>query len=98
MFHNVSTVFLEGGNVNGRLNCRDDIHSLDMAPTKARVAGELTRDALVEMVEDKDIVTDCAQLITHSLDMCKDSDLDFTEPFELQLCGVVLSSEDTHSN
>jgi len=85
MFPNTSKIFIEGGNDKGRLDYWDNVHSLDMSPMKKRMVNELTQDAWVEVVDDKDIVTNRAMVIEHDLNKCKDAELDFEAPFELRL-------------
>ncbi|KAL9190126.1 hypothetical protein ACHAXT_007337 [Thalassiosira profunda] len=85
MFPNASSIFIEGANRSDRLNYWDNVHGLNMKPMKERMAMELTQDADVEVVDDKNIVTNRAKLIAHDLNQCKDEDLDFEVPFELSL-------------
>merc|ERR1711862_592551 len=46
---------------------------------------ELTQEALVEVVDSSNIVTNRATLIEYDLNTCKDEELDFEAPFELHL-------------
>ena len=85
MFPNVSKIYIEGGNDNKRLNYWDNVHSLNMAPMKERMVSELTKEAEVEVVDDKNIVTNRAMMIEHDLNKCTDEELDFEAPFELYL-------------
>ena len=85
MFPNVSKIYIEGGNDDERLNYWDNVHSLNMAPMKERMVAELTKEAGVEVVDDKNIVTNRAMLIKHDLNKCIDEELDFEAPFELHL-------------
>lgn len=85
MYPNVSKIFIEGGNSADRLDYWDNVHSLNMAPMKERMVNELTQDALVEVVGDKNIVTNRAMLIEHDLNTCKHEELDFEATFELSL-------------
>eukprot|EP00579_Thalassiosira_antarctica_P012613 CAMPEP_0201913936 /NCGR_PEP_ID=MMETSP0903-20130614/4258_1 /ASSEMBLY_ACC=CAM_ASM_000552 /TAXON_ID=420261 /ORGANISM="Thalassiosira antarctica, Strain CCMP982" /LENGTH=579 /DNA_ID=CAMNT_0048449239 /DNA_START=25 /DNA_END=1761 /DNA_ORIENTATION=+ len=94
MFPNVSKIFIEGGNDEERLNYWDNVHSLNMAPMKARMVAELTKDASVEVVGDKNIVTNRVKVVEHDLNNCKDKELDFEAPFELHLRDDVSSDGD----
>jgi len=85
MFPNVSKIYIEGGSGKERFNYWDNVHSLNMAPMKERMVNELVQEALVEVVDDKAIVTDRAMVIEHNLNTCKDEELDFEAPFELRL-------------
>ena len=85
MFPNVSKIYIEGGNDNKRLNYWDNVHSLNMGPMKERMVSELTKEAEVEVVDDKNIVTNRAMMIEHDLNKCTDEELDFEAPFELYL-------------
>ena len=92
MFPNVSKIFLKGASDNARLNYWDDVHSLNMAPMTDRFVSKLTHKACVEVVEDKNIVTNRAKVIEHDLNTCQDGELDFEAPFELCLRDNVPSS------
>ena len=85
MYPNVSTIYIEGSNEKARLDYWDNVHSLNMAPMKERMVNELTQEAWVEVVEDKNIITNRAKVIDHDLNTCKDEELDFEAPFELYL-------------
>ena len=88
MFPNVAKIFIEGCNEMERLDYWNDVHGLNMTPMKERMVNELTQDAHVEIVSDKNIVTDRKEIITFDLNTCKDADLDFEVPFELLLVHV----------
>ena len=85
MFPNVSKIYIEGANDSERLNFWDNVHSLNMTPMKERMVLELTKEAGVEVVDDKNIITNRAMVIEHDLNTCKDEELDFEAPFELYL-------------
>ena len=85
MYPNVSKLFIEGVNDGERLNYWENVHSLDMTPMKSRMVGELTQEAWVEVVDDKNVVTNRHMLIEHDLNTCSDEELDFEAPFELYL-------------
>jgi len=85
MFPNVSKIYIEGANDSERLNYWDNVHSLNMTPMKERMVLELTKEAGVEVVDDKNIITNRAMVIEHDLNTCKDEELDFEAPFELCL-------------
>lgn len=85
MFPNVSKIYIEGGNDKERIQYWDSVHSLNMAPMKDRMVAELTKDALVEVVADGNIITDRVMVVEHDLNTCKDEELDFEAPFELRL-------------
>lgn len=85
MFPNVSKIFIEGVNDSDRLNYWDNVHSLNMAPMKSRMINELLQEAWVEIVDDKNVITNREMLIEHNLNTCTDDELDFEAPFVLRL-------------
>lgn len=94
MYPTASKIFIEGGNDKERLNYWDSVHGLNMTPMKERMVNELTQDAWVEVVNDKNIITNRAMLIEHDLNKCKDEELDFEAPFELSLRGDESPTDD----
>lgn len=64
-----------------------------MAPMKQRMIDELTEDALVEIVDEKKIITNRCEVIAYDLNTCKDEELDFEVPFELRLTGDAAEKE-----
>jgi len=92
MFPNVSKIFIEGANDKERLDYWDNVHSLNMAPMKERMVDELVQEAWVEVVDDKNIITDRMMVIEHDLNTCKDEELDFEKPFELHLRDEMASN------
>jgi protein arginine N-methyltransferase 1 len=85
MYPNVARVFIEAANDQQRLSYWDNVHGINMKPMKQRMVEELTRDALVEVVDDKNIITNRAELIVYDLNTCRDEELDFEATFELRL-------------
>lgn len=85
MFPNVSKIFIEGVNDSERLNYWDNVHTLNMSPMKSRMVNELLQEAWVEVVDDKNVITNRKMLIEHNLNTCTDDELDFEAPFELHL-------------
>lgn len=83
MWPSRSSIFLEGA-TDDRLSYWDDVYGINMSAMKDRVVRELVDDAGVEVVEDKNVVTDRAELIEFDLNHCKDGDLDFESEFELR--------------
>lgn len=85
MYPNVTKIFIEAANDQQRLSYWDDVQGINMKPMKERMVEELTRDALVEVVDDNNIITNRAELIVYDLNTCRDEELDFEAPFELRL-------------
>jgi SAM-dependent methyltransferase len=96
MFPNVSRIYIEGGSDANRLNYWNDVHGINMAPMRKRMADELTREAWVEIVDEKSIITNRVMLIEHDLNSCTDADLDFEARFELHLQDGILSDIELH--
>lgn len=85
MYPNVAKIFIEGAHDNERLSYWDNVHGIDMTPMKQRMVDELTSEGLVEVVDQKKIITNRAEVTTFDLNTCKDEELDFEASFELSL-------------
>ncbi len=96
MFPNVSKIYVEGVNDSDRLHYWDNVHSLNMTPMKSRMINELLHEAWVEIVDEKNVVTNRRLLIEHDLNKCTDGDLDFEAPFELRLRDEKLTTVEVH--
>lgn len=93
MYPNVAKIYIEGANDQERLSYWDDVHGIDMKPMKQRMVDELTEVALVEVVDEKKIITNRSEVIVYDLNTCKDEELDFEAPFELRLTDSASNSE-----
>ena len=96
MFPNVSRIYIEGGSDANRLDYWNDVHGINMSPMRKRMADELTREAWVEIVDEKSVITNRTMLIEHDLNSCTDEDLDFEAPFELHLQDWISSDIEVH--
>lgn len=96
MFPNVSRIYIEGGSDANRLDYWNDVHGINMLPMRKRMADELTREAWVEIVDEKSVITNRTMLIEHDLNSCTDEDLDFEAPFELHLQDGISSDIEVH--
>lgn len=85
MYPNVAKIYIEGANDDKRLTYWDNVHGINMRPMKQRMIEELTEEGLVEVVDEKKIITNRSEVIAFDLNTCKDEDLDFEAPFELCL-------------
>jgi predicted RNA methylase len=83
MWPNKSNMFIEGA-TDSRLEYWDDVYGMNMAPMKMKLVKELCREANVEIVDGKSVVTNRDELILFDLNKCNDKDLDFESPFKLQ--------------
>jgi SAM-dependent methyltransferase len=83
MWPSRSILFLEGAK-DSKIEYWSNVYGFNMNVMKDRVVKELRKDAEVEIVNAKDIVTNRDQVIVHDLNTCKDEELDFEVPFELK--------------
>eukprot|EP00979_Chaetoceros_neogracilis_P003162 scaffold537_cov223-Chaetoceros_neogracile.AAC.4 len=83
MWPSRSILFLEGAK-DSKIEYWSNVYGFNMNVMKDRVVKELRKDAEVEIVNAKDIVTNRDQVIVHDLNTCKDEELDFGVPFELK--------------
>ena len=95
MYPNVAKIYIEAANDQERLIYWDSVHGIDMRPMKQRMIDELTSEGLVEIVDEKKIISNRAELIVYDLNTCKDEELDFEAPFELRLGENALDKETT---
>jgi len=84
MFPNGCSIFLEGAS-DSRLDYWDNVYEINMTPMKPRAARELAQNANVEMVDPENVVTNRVLLKTWNLNACRDEDLNFVVPFQLNL-------------
>ena len=83
MWPNKSNMFIEGA-TDSCLDYWDDVYGMNMAPMKRKVVNELRKEANVEIVDSKTVVTNRSELIAFDLNSCNDADLDFKTSFELK--------------
>lgn len=83
MYPNCANILLEGA-TDDALQYWNSVYNIDMSPMKKRVARELTKEASVEIVPSEKIVTNRVELVRFDLNTCKNEDLDFNVPFELE--------------
>ena len=95
MYPNVAKIYIEAANDQERLSYWINVHGIDMKPMKQRMIDELTSEGLVEVVDEKKIITNRAELIVYDLNACQDEELDFEAQFELRLSENAIGTEYT---